>query len=87
VLDRVIGERGQAPREIALDNGPELTSKALDQWAYERGVTLRFIEPGKPVQNAFIESFNGFPAGRTSRLVHATTIFMSVGSFATMSTG
>lgn len=59
VLDRVIRERGQAPNEIVLDNGPELTSKALDQWAYERGVALRFIEPGKPVQNCFIESFNG----------------------------
>ena len=59
VLDRVIGERGRAPEEIVLDNGPELTSRALDQWAYERGVTLRFIEPGKPVQNCFIESFNG----------------------------
>ncbi|TMG01584.1 MAG: IS3 family transposase [Chloroflexi bacterium] len=59
VLDRVIAERGAGPAEITLDNGPELTSRALDQWAYERGVRLRFIEPGKPVQNAFIESFNG----------------------------
>ena len=59
VLDGVIAERGVAPVEIVLDNGPELTSRALDQWAYERGVRLRFIEPGKPVQNAFIESFNG----------------------------
>lgn len=59
VLDRVIGERAARPDEIVLDNGPELTSKALDQWAYERGVRLRFIEPGKPAQNAFIESFNG----------------------------
>jgi len=59
VLDRVIAERGGVPEEIVLDNGPELTSRALDQWAYERGVRLRFIEPGKPVQNAFIESFNG----------------------------
>ena len=59
VLNRVITERGQAPEEIVLDNGPELTSKALDQWAYERGVRLCFIEPGKPVQNAYIESFNG----------------------------
>ena len=42
-----------------MDNGPEMTSRALDQWAYERGVRLRFIAPGKPVQNAFIESFNG----------------------------
>jgi putative transposase len=59
VLDQMIDRRGAAPEEITLDNGPELTSKALDQWAYERGVRLRFIEPGKPVQNAYIESFNG----------------------------
>jgi len=59
VLDRVIEEREGMPVEITLDNGPELTSWALDQWAYEPGVRLRFIEPGKPVQNAYIESFNG----------------------------
>lgn len=58
VLDRVIAERG-VPEAIVLDNGPELTSRALDQWAYERGVKLRFIDPGKPSQNGFIESFNG----------------------------
>ena len=58
VLDRVIAERA-APDEIVMDNGPELTSKALDQWAYERGVKLRFIAPGKPQQNGYIESFNG----------------------------
>jgi putative transposase len=58
VLERLATERG-VPDEIVLDNGPELTGKALDQWAYERGVWLRFIEPGKPVQNAFVESFQG----------------------------
>lgn len=58
VLEQVIDERGQ-PGEIVMDNGPELTSRRLDQWAYERGIQLRFIEPGKPVQNAIIESFNG----------------------------
>lgn len=47
------------PKEIVMDNGPEFRGMALDQWAYERGVKLRFIEPGKPVQNCFIESFNG----------------------------
>jgi putative transposase len=41
------------------DNGPEFASQVLDQWAYERGVTLHFIERGKPVQNAYAESFNG----------------------------
>jgi putative transposase len=58
VLERLAVERG-APDEIVLDNGPELAGKAVDQWAYERGVWLRFIEPGKPVQNAFVESFHG----------------------------
>lgn len=58
VLDRLAEERG-LPRAIVLDNGPELTGKALDAWAYRRGVDLRFIRPGKPIENAFIESFNG----------------------------
>ena len=42
-----------------MDNGPDFTSRMLDQWAYEHGVELHFIQPGKPVQNAFVESFNG----------------------------
>lgn len=51
-------ERGALPQAIILDNGPELPSRALDQWAYERGVKLNFIEPGEPHQNGYIESFN-----------------------------
>ena len=47
------------PEEIVLDNGPEGTSKAMFEWSERTGVRLRFIEPGKPVQNAFVESFNG----------------------------
>jgi putative transposase len=43
---------------IQADNGPELRGRVLDQWAYENGVRLQFIEPGKPIQNAHIESFN-----------------------------
>lgn len=58
VLERLVIERG-VPPELVLDNGPELTGRALDQWAYAQGVRLHFIEPGKPVQNAVIESFNG----------------------------
>ncbi len=41
------------------DNGPEFTGKAVDSWAYNHKVQLDFIHPGKPVENAFIESFNG----------------------------
>ncbi len=48
----------EMPGVIRVDNGPEFTSKALDQWAYCNGVHLDFISPGKPVENAFIESFN-----------------------------
>ena len=47
------------PRVIVCDNGPEFVSQALDQWAEQRGVTLDFIRPGRPVENCFIESFNG----------------------------
>jgi len=55
---RVALSRG-APRTIRVDNGPEFISKALDRWAYETGVTLDFSRPGKPTDNAFVESFNG----------------------------
>ena len=48
-----------APRAIQVDNGPEFVSKALDRWAYESGVTLDFSRPGKPTDNALVESFNG----------------------------
>ncbi|MND94926.1 Integrase core domain protein [compost metagenome] len=47
------------PESIRVDNGPEFISKALDLWAYENKVTLDFSRPGKPTDNAFIESFNG----------------------------
>ena len=47
------------PEEIVLDNGPEGTGRAMFDWSERTGVGLRFIEPGKPVQNAFVESFNG----------------------------
>jgi putative transposase len=58
VLMMVTAERG-LPEVIRLDNGPEFTSKSLDQWAYLNGVKLDFSRPGKPTDNAFIESFNG----------------------------
>jgi putative transposase len=59
---RVLNEISQAeglPEIIIIDNGPEFIGKALDAWAYQRGVKLAFITPGKPVENAYIESFNG----------------------------
>jgi putative transposase len=58
VLSRIAMVRG-LPNIIKVDNGPEFIGKALDAWAYERGVQLRFSRPGKPVDNRFIESFNG----------------------------
>jgi putative transposase len=57
-LDGVLGE-GPGPRSITVDHGTEFQSRALEDWAYRRGVQLDFIRPGKPVENAFIESFNG----------------------------
>jgi putative transposase len=58
VLERLRERRG-LPQILVMDNGPEFAGRAVDVWAYEQGVKLHFIEPGKPVQNAFIESFNG----------------------------
>jgi putative transposase len=54
-----LGEVHGLPDEIVLDNGPEGTSRAMFEWSERTGVRLRFIEPGKPVQNAFVESLNG----------------------------
>jgi len=58
VLTRIGSNRG-LPKTIRVDNGPEFVSKALDQWAHWNKVTLDFSRPGKPTDNAFIESFNG----------------------------
>jgi putative transposase len=58
LLDRLRSTVG-VPRRIAIDNGPEFISKALDAWAYHNGVRLEFSRPGKPTDNAFVESFNG----------------------------
>jgi putative transposase len=57
-LDTLAAEYGR-PKTLLTDNGPEFTSKALELWAYRNGVALQFIQPGKPMQNAFAESFNG----------------------------
>ncbi|MEH3440197.1 IS3 family transposase [Enterobacter roggenkampii] len=58
ILDSIALFRGY-PATIRTDQGPEFTCRALDQWAFEHGVELRLIQPGKPTQNGFIESFNG----------------------------
>ena len=57
-LERVAGVRGY-PESIRVDNGTEFYSKAMDRWAYLHRVSLEFIRPGKPVENSYVESFNG----------------------------
>lgn len=57
VLERIAEGRGY-PRKLRLDNGPELVSVTLAEWAESHGVSLEFIRPGKPMQNGFIERFN-----------------------------
>ena len=54
VLERLVEQRG-APANIRMDNGPEFISHKLEQWCSKRKITLQFIEPGCPTQNAFIE--------------------------------
>lgn len=58
VLDRLLGER-ERPAQLVLDNGPELISHVVDEWAHQHAVTLHFIDPGKPMQNGHCESFHG----------------------------
>jgi putative transposase len=57
-MKRLVAERG-VPESITTDNGGEFAGQAMDAWAHKAGVKLDFIRPGRPVQNAFIESFNG----------------------------
>jgi putative transposase len=59
VLDQARQEREATPVSITVDNGSEFSSKSLDTWAVTNGVVLAFIRPGRPVENGFIESFNG----------------------------
>ena len=58
LLDEVARKRN-LPKSITVDNGSEFYSKVIDSWAYRNKVHLNFIRPGRPVENAFIESFNG----------------------------
>ena len=57
-LEQVIARRG-APESITSDNGSEFAGQTMDHWAHQTGVKLDFIRPGKPVENSYIESFNG----------------------------
>jgi len=56
-LDRIIEQTGK-PAVIRTDNGAEFTSKELELWAVEKGITIQFMQPGKPMQNGYIERFN-----------------------------
>lgn len=58
ILDRIALFQ-VCPATIRTDQRPEFTCHALEQWAFEHGIELRLIQPGKPTQNEFIESFNG----------------------------
>jgi putative transposase len=58
VLEQLADYRG-LPASITVDHGPEFAGRVLDAWAYARGIRLSFIRPGKPIDNAYIESFNG----------------------------
>jgi len=58
-LTRAAKKRRSAPQSITLDNGSEFAGRALEAWAIQSGVQLCFIRPGRPVENGFIESFNG----------------------------
>jgi putative transposase len=73
VLDALIAKHGR-PSGITVDNGPEFISQALDRWAYANGVTLHFIQPGKPVQNAYVESFNGRFRDECLSQIHFVTL-------------
>lgn len=57
-MERLCETRG-LPRSITVDNGPKFAGQLLDSWAYEANVQLSFIRPGKPNENAYVESFNG----------------------------
>lgn len=58
VLENVIRERGQKPAQIRVDNGPEFTSKAFANWCSAESIIIKYIQPGRPMQNAYIERLN-----------------------------
>jgi putative transposase len=58
VLEHLVESRGR-PEEIRVDHGPEFVSRAMGAWCEQQSILLRFIDPGKPMQNGYVESFNG----------------------------
>ena len=56
-LEKVIRQRGK-PASIRTDNGPEFTSAVFEQWCQEKQIKIQYIQPGKPMQNGYIERFN-----------------------------
>ncbi len=58
-FSQAMGERGAVPRSMTLDNGSEFAGRMMEAWAIQTGVQFCFIRPGRPVENGFIESFNG----------------------------
>jgi putative transposase len=58
ILNQLVATRGR-PQTLVCDNGPEFQSRALDAWAHQQQVAIHFIRPGHPVENCYIESFNG----------------------------
>src|SRR6185437_8010002 len=73
-LEEVALEHGY-PKCLRVDNGPEHIASVLERWAHDHGVELLFIEPGKPTQNAFIESFNARVRDELLTPHHFRTIF------------
>ena len=58
-LEKLVVKYRRKPKAIQVDNGTEFTSRSLDEWAHLKEIQIKFIDPGKPTQNGFIESFNG----------------------------
>jgi len=76
VLEQLVATRG-APAVITVDNGSEFYSRRTDTWAYQRGVRLTFSRPGKPMDNPFIESFNGRLRDEHRTCLHETGPFLT----------
>jgi transposase InsO family protein len=77
-LDRIVARRGR-PGGIVSDNGTELTSNAIPAWSDQQKVACHYIAPGKPVQNAFIESFNGLSSPGRRNAAFLDVALLAVG--------